>query len=370
MAVADKVILHRDARGYKPVVMAQDQVEAVYSELYKLGIDVPRNKLDAMIRGLAMDDAQALTTTASITNPVQFLQAWLPGFVEVLTAARKIDDLVGVTTVGSWESEEIVQGILERTGTAVPYADKTNIPLSGWNVNFERRTVVRFEEGMQVGPLEEARSAAIRVNTAAEKRTAAAVTLEIMRNRIGFVGYNSGNNRTYGFLNDPGLPAYVACATKAAGGTTWAVATFNEIVADIISSLRTLRTNSKDRIDPKKTPITLAIATSVVDYLATVNTLGTLSVAEWLKQTYPNVRVESAPELDAANGGANVFYVYAESVQDSGSDGGKTFIQAVPAKFFVLGVQKEAKGFKEDYSNATAGVFCKRPFAVVRRTGC
>jgi hypothetical protein len=45
-------------------------------------------------------------------------------------------------------------------------------------------------------------------------------------------------------------------------------------------------------------------------------------------------------------------------------------VQVVPSKFQVLGVEKGAKGYKEDYSNATAGVFCKRPFAVVRRTGC
>jgi hypothetical protein len=364
-----KELSHRGPRATKQVKMTADQVEASVRELGLIGINLPSNQIAAMIAGIGMDNSVALNTTASITTPVQFLQNWLPGFVEIITAARKIDDIVGITTSGSWEDEEVVQGVLERTGTAIPYGDLTTIPLSGWNTNFERRTIVRFEQGMQVGSLEEARAAKIRVNSAAEKRIAAGVSLEIQRNRVGFVGFNSGANRTYGFLNDPALPAYVAVPNGAAGTPTWATKTFNEIVADILSTLRTLRTNSKDKVDPSTAPITMACATAIVDYLATVNSLGTMSVWDWLKKTYPNVRVVSAPELDAANGGANVFYMFAENVADSGSDGGRTFVQIVPSKFNVLGVEKGAKGYKEDYSNATAGIFCKRPYAVVRRTG-
>lgn len=371
---ASKVIYKRDARKVGPVRMTADQAEKLardYLNTFQhIGIGFQTERLVKDMAAYAMDDAQGLSTTASITTPVQFLQQFLPGFVEVITAARNIDELVGIMGAGSWEDEEIVQGILERTGTAVPYGDQTNIPLSSWNTNFERRTIVRFEEGMQVGSLEEARASRIRVNSAAEKRAAAASALEYQRNRVGFYGFNSGANRTYGFLNDPNLPAYVSLPNGAGGSSTWALKTFNEIVADLLSSFRTLRTQSKDRIDPKKVPTTLGIATSVVDYLGTVNTLGTISVADWLRTNYPQCRVVSAPELDAANGGANVFYLYAENVADSGSDGGAVFVQVVPSKFQVLGVEKGAKGYKEDYSNATAGVFTKRPFAVVRRTGC
>ena len=32
---------------------------------------------------------------------------------------------------------------------------------------------------------------------------------------IGFYGFNSGANNTYGYLNDPGLGAYVEVATGA-----------------------------------------------------------------------------------------------------------------------------------------------------------
>jgi hypothetical protein len=35
----------------------------------------------------------------------------------------------------------------------------------------------------------------------------------------------------------------------------------------------------------------------------------------------------------------------------------------------VVGVAKTAKGFEEDYANATAGVMLKRPYAVARYSG-
>jgi hypothetical protein len=70
-----------------------------------------------------------------------------------------------------------------------------------------------------------------------------------------------------------------------------------------------------------------------------------------------------------ANSGANVFYIFADAVNDLSSDDGRTFAQLVPAKFQVLGVQQMTKGYEEDYSNATAGIMCKRPWAVTRWSG-
>lgn len=339
-----------------------------FESLRKLGINLDAKTIGKMMAGMdaaGMDAVgQALITSASIATPVQFLQQWLPGFVKTITAARKIDDLVGIMTSGSWDDEQIVQGILERTGNAVPYGDYTNVPLSSWNNNFETRTVIRFEEGLKVGRLEEARASRIQINSAENKREAAGLSLEIERNMIGFYGYNSGANRTYGFLNDPNLPSYVSNAS----GTPWASATFQQITADLRAGFVALRNQSKDVIDPNKTPITIAIASDCVDFLSVTTDFGE-SVWDWLKKAYPMARVESAPELSLANGGANVFYMYADMVNDMSTDGGRTWVQVVPAKFQVLGVSQQAKGYEEDYVNATAGCLLKRPYAVVRYTG-
>lgn len=340
------------------------QVEQ-FEALSKIGIGMDSRVVDRMMD--AMDSLTATVTTGSIGTPVQFLQSWLPGFVGVVTAARKIDELVGIQTIGSWEDEEIVQGAMEVTGTSVPYGDYTNTPFSSWNVNFERRTIVRFEEGMRVGALDEARSAKMRVNSAEGKREGAALALEIQRNRIGLYGYNSGANRTYGFLNDPALPAYADVATGVSTSKAWGTKTFLEITADIREAAGALEAQAGGMIDTTSDAITLAIPTSHATYLTITSDFG-VSVQDWMKKTFANIRVVKVPELNGANGGASVFYLYAEKTNDSSTDGGHTFVQAVPAKFQVLGVQKLAKGYEEAYTNATAGVMVKRPWAVIRRS--
>jgi len=369
-ATVSKERSHISARAVRPYAMKS--VDG-YPALTRLGIGLDQAAVAKMMEGqgaqsaVGMDAFQQPVLAATVATPVQFLQNWLPGFVKVMTAARKIDLLVGITTAGNWHDEEVVQGVLENIGTSVPYGDYTNIPEASWGLSFERRTVVRFEEGLRVGNLEEARAAAVRVNSAESKRESAGLALEIQRNLIGFSGYNSGNGRTYGFLNDPGLPAYVNVATGV-GGLLWSQKTFLEISADIRTAITALRNNSKDTIDPETTPMTLAVATNAVDRLSVTSDFG-FSVRDWMTKSYPNIRVVSAPQLNTANGGVGVFYLYAENVSDTSSDDGRTFIQVVPSKFQLVGVAKKAKGYEEDYSNATAGVMCKRPYAVVRYSG-
>lgn len=108
-------------------------------------------------------------------------------------------------------------------------------------------------------------------------------------------------------------------------------------------------------------PVTGIISTKTSDF--------GISVLDWMRTNYPNVRIESAPELDDANGGAAVFYLYADKVDDGSTDDSSVFAQLVPAKFMALGVEKRSKSYVEDFANATAGVMAKRPYAVVRFTG-
>lgn len=373
-------ISHLGPRQVRPFESSAEDAQDVYDNLHKFGIGFDQRDVNRMFEayrdgrlmlnsqgnGHGMDaDLVSPLLTPSITTPIQFLQAWLPGFVFILTKARKIDELIGVTTQGRWEDEEVVQGILERTGSPTVYGDVTNVPTSSWVTNFETRTIVRFEEGLAVGRLEEARAAAMRVSSAESKRSAAAEALEIERNAVGFSGYNGGANRTYGLLNDPNLPAYVAVPVGASAATEWATKTFLEITKDIRTWYAALRTQSGGRIDPGNEPVTMGIALSVYDFLSVTSDFGN-SVLGWLKDTYPNTRVIAVPEFDAANGGENVAYLYAEGVVDDSTDDGRSIIQVVPSKFQTLGVEQQAKRYVEDFSNATSGVFVKRPYAIYR----
>lgn len=353
-----------DGKDVRPLILSKEFAD--YGDLGRLGLYGLDEIVDA---AYGMDSIQSNVTQASIPVQLQFLQQFLPGFVKVMTAARKIDEIIGINTAGSWEDEEVVQGIIENTGSAVPYADQSVVPLASWNENWVPRNVVRFELGMRVGVLEEKRAARIMVSSAATKRESAGLSLEQQRNMVGFYGYNSGNNLTYGFLNDPNLPAYVNVAATGTGSSTlWSTKNFQQITADLITAFAALQNQSQDNINPETTPTTLALAMVDYQYLSVTTDFG-LSVRQWLRDTYPKCRVVSAPQLNAANGGANVFYLFADRVQDLSTDDGQTIVQLVPAKFQVLGVQQLAKGYEEDYSNATAGVMVKRPWAVVRYSG-
>ena len=346
--------------------MAFDSVES-YQDLRRIGI----GGIEKIVEGAyGMDSIQQLQTTSSISTPVQFLQNWLPGIVKVLTAARKIDEIVGIDTMGEWFQEQIVQQVLEPTGSAVPYNDNTNVPYTNWNQNFVTRTIVRWELGMRVGRLEEARAGAVRVNSGQEKREACALNLEIVRNELGFYGYNAGNNNTYGFLNDQGLPSYVTVANTGTGSSTlWANKTALQIEQDLLVAFAALQNQTLDNVNPESVPTTLVVSTAVYQYLNTPTSLNTFTVREWLKANYPKCRVVSAPQLNGANGGSNVFYLFADRIEDTSTDNGKTFIQCVPAKFQVLGVQPNTKGYEEDYLMASAGIMTKRPYLVVRYSG-
>lgn len=358
-----KVLSSIAAREVRPLNISGGQFTDHDLGLIGFGMD---SKAESIIMD-AMDSLTAAVTTPSVGVPGQFLQHMLAGSVLVATQPRKIDEFVGIVTAGDWSQEEVIQRVLEYTGGTVPYADYQAPSLAGYNVNFERRTIVRFENAMRVGQLESDRASAIGENSAANSRAAATLALDIKRNQVGFVGFNSGNNRTYGFLNDPNLSAYVTVATGAASSTTWALKTFKERQADITEAFGALVAQSGGLISTTDN-ITLAFPHTFSGYFGEVNDYG-ISLTAWLKTAYPNTRVINAPQLENANGSAEVFYMYAEKVNDGSTDDGQVWAQVVPAKFRVQGAAKLAKYYEEAYTNATAGVICKRPWAVIRRSG-
>ena len=368
---------HLSARTITEMVMDASDAQH-YADLEAYGINLRGLKGRQLERvfSFAMDsnDVGPIPTplsplsTPTVPGLLQFLQNWLPGLVRVITAVRQADELMGITTQGQWDDEEVVLRSIEGMGTAQPYTDGGNIALMSWNPSFDERTVVRFEAGLQVAPLEESRSSRVQIASADEKRNMVAEALEVQRNRVALYGYNDGSGRTYGFLNEPNLPAYVAAPNGAGGSPLWSSKTTLEIIADLRQGLTALQVNSLGRIKSNKTPITIAFPNGYENYLGTPTEFG-YSVMKYITDTYPNVRFESAPELVDANAGSSALYFYAESVVDSGTDDQRTWVQVVPTKMFTLGVEKKIKGYVEGYTNATAGALLKRPYAVYRMTG-
>lgn len=355
-----QVKLSIPAQRVKAYAMDSDTTMVTLSNL---GVNATDSAMREFMQ-YAQDAAPSTITSPSASTPVQFLQHWLPEAIKVVTKARVADRLLGREIAGSWAQEEIVATVIEHIGQARPYGDKTNDNLAEFNTNFERRTIVRFEEDVEVGILEEERASAMRLSAGAEKRIASAESLAIAMNDVAFNGFNQGLARTYGILNDPNLPNYVTVATGADSDTVWSSKTFNEICNDIKAAFAALRVQSGSNFDPYADESVLGVADAAVDMLSTMNAYGNKSVMEWLKETYPRCRVESVPQFSSANGGANVFYLFAERIGER-----KVLNQYVQDTLRLIGIEKKSKGFIESYSNATAGVLLAQPIGIVRYTG-
>ena len=135
----------------------------------------------------------------------------------------------------------------------------------------------------------------------------------------------------------------MTAAPGASKDTKWATKTFLDTTADIRRLMVTVQVQCQANSDPETTPSNLALPTGLNQYLTVTSQYGN-SVRQWLKENYPNVTIDTAPDLNEAVGGENVLYLYPESFDDGVSDdGGQVWMQGVPAKFFALGTEKRAK---------------------------
>lgn len=350
--------------------IALDSVANV-ADLKKLGLHISGHTIDTYQRAYGMDAAVTIPgLQGNVPVLAQFLQSWLPGQVEYATRANMADELFGVTTAGNWEDAEVIQEILRLTGHAELYGDFNNVPVNAsWDVEHEIRGVVRFEEGLTVGELEAARAGRIGINSADTKRRAAQEALDHSRNIVAFSGFNMGDDRPiYGFLNDPSLPGYVTVPNGAAGTPQWNTKTRNEIIKDLLTGFAALRSQSKQRIDPQRDRVTIGVASDKIDYLNTPDN-GSMTgetAYDWLKANYPNATAVPIWELNDVNAGQDAFVMWADTVGDTGSDGGGSMAQIVQSRLRVLGIDTSCKVITEDFSNATSGIMVKRPYAFYR----
>lgn len=307
-------------------------------------------------------------TTASNQVPVQFLQHWMNRFITVMTQACKADELLGRTTVGEWFQESVVLRVRELTGMPRPYGDHAQPPLAGYNWNYEERTIVRFAQGILTGKLEEQRMAAIGQKASAYESDRAALALGFMlnQNAVAFFGYNLGQNKTYGLLNDPNLTDYVEVPAVDIDGTPstfWEDKDFYEIVRDLTVIVATAQTQCKGNFDPRKDAFKFGIPLSCAQYLAKVNEHGH-SVYEFVEKTWPKATFVDVPEFDGALAGTNVLYLIVQSINAN-----PVVEQIVPATVRLIGAVPRATGLYELYSDATAGCFVEQPLGIVRFFG-
>jgi hypothetical protein len=126
------------------------------------------------------------------------------------------------------------------------------------------------------------------MNLLTAKGAAMRLAYERHREQVFFYGYSGLGFQ--GYIATANVPTTTA-ATKAATGTTWAVATPAEIVKDVITAITTIVTNTNDVFRPNRIALPLAqwLQISGMNIGGTAGSLQNESVMSYLKRTLPEV---------------------------------------------------------------------------------
>lgn len=313
----------------------------------------------------AMDGALLGPVLAPGAMPSAELRAWLPGALRTISDVINIDEITGVSTVGTFEDIDVAFRVVDPTARAELYGDTSNVPLADYNPSIETRAIARFELGFQVGRLEGGRQAAQGFQAMQTNRATVVEALNRARNDVGFSGL--ANQTTYGLLNDPNLPAYLSYADVGAGGVVWKTASYDNLVADITRMVSAIETQSGGNLDDKA-PMCMVLPTGyrVIMNRAQGGTGQTIRM--WLDSTYPNIRFVYTPKFIQGASSQDVAYLFVENAgaYDDSDITGATMIQAVQSRYEVIGSENRIKGYIEDAVAATAGVITLRPWAFCR----
>ena len=149
--------------------------------------------------------------------------------------------------------------------------------------------------------------------------------------------------------------------TKAAGGTTWAVATAGEIYNDVMNLFTQLQTQLQGEID-RDTPMTLSLSPVVEPRMGQVTAYTLASVRVAIKDNFPNMKIVKVPEYNTAAG--ELMQLMVDEI-----DGDKTAYSAFTEKMRAGRVVPELSSFKQKKTSGSWGAIIKRPIAIAQMWG-
>lgn len=318
--------------------------------------------IDGEFRHYAGDAAQPGLLTEMNGGIPAFLSNYLdPKVINTLLTPMKAVEITGERGMGSWAQTTAQFPLAEYTGGVSTYGDQNNNGSNGFNVNWTPRQAYTYQSFCRWGDQELARYGLAKIDFANEVRNARALNFNKFQNKSYFFGI--ANLQNYGLLNDPSLSAAVTPATKAAGGTTWAVATADEIVKDIRDLYNSLQLQLQGlaSIDGE---MLLCMSPFVEAQLLKTATGGgfATSVMDVVKKSFPKLRIITANEYKSTAG--ELLQLIIPTI-----DGTKTVEAFYTEKLRTFPVLREHSAYSQKFSAGTWGVILKRPLAIKQMLG-
>lgn len=315
----------------------------------------------------AMDSAAGVTDPG-VNAPWFYLNYMAKKPIQVVTQRTSADEILGRTTEASWAHVSVTRTFREltgRTGLYKDFADST-APRVSRGYTRESRDIIRLTSGLIIGELENRQSALVpgMYSPHQDKREAIALMMKLDRDAIAFFGYQIGDAKCYGLLNDPNLGAFETVPTIDSNVTEWKDKDAFAIIRDLQFAAATVQKRCKGNFRPSSDAFKLVLPTGCEQYLGKITECGGYSVRKWIADNWKKCEVIDTPVFDNALGGQNVFYIVVTKIGVS-----PCAEQIVPASLFMVGSMKRETGHSELWSMATAGTFVEQPIGIARFAG-
>ena len=309
--------------------------------------------------GIACDAQPALVTTSNSGIPA-FLTTFIdPKLIDILVSPNRATKVVGEELQkGDWTMQTAMFPVIESTGVVSSYGDYSNDGVAGVNFNYPQRQSYHYQVITQWGELELERAGLGKIDLASGINKASIETLNKFQNKTYF--YGVANLQNYGLLNDPSLSAPISPSTKAAGGTSWANATAQEILKDITLLFAKAQAQSNGWLELTM-PMTLAMSPTSQTNL-TKTTDFNVNVSDIIKKNYPAMKIEIAPEYSTGSG--ELVQLIIDEIE-----GQRTACTAFTEKLRAHPVVTELSSWKQKKSQGTWGTIIFRPFGISQMLG-
>lgn len=325
--------------------------------IHFMGVNARLQKPEAVF---ATDAQPELITTSNAGIPA-FLSTFIdPNLIKIVIAPNKAVKVVGSEVKkGDWTTDTAMFHTVEATGEVASYGDYSNEGKTGVNTTYPERQAYHYQTMTQWGERELERAGLGRIDLANQLNVASVSTLNKFQNKTYFFGVLG--LKLYGLLNDPSLFAPITPA-NVDGAVTWddkdALSIYNDVLA-IFKQLQT-QTNNTGMIE-QDDPMVLALSSNVLPNLSKL-TQYNVNVKTMLKDNFPNMRIETAPEYTTAAG--NLVQLIVDSV-----DGQKTVELAFTEKLRAHPIVIESSSFKQKKSQGTFGAIIYQPTGIAQMLG-
>lgn len=303
-----------------------------------------------------MANRLAMDASPLITNPNAGILAMFttyvdPRVIEVLVEPMKAAQIFGETKKGSWTDDYLQFPIAESTGETSSYDDFSENGMSGTNVNWESRQPYYYQTIIELGEREVERAGAAKLDWVSRKQISAALTLNKFQNKTYFFGVAGLKN--YGLLNDPSLLPAITL-------TSWATKDGQGVYDDLRSLYELLITQTQGLVDMNER-MTLLLSPAASTHLTKTNQYN-VNVFDQLKKNFPNLRVETAPEM-STQAGEDIKWIV-----DS-YEGVDTVEPTFTEKMRVHPMVLQLSSWRQKRSQGTVGTIIYRPMMIASALG-